>query len=44
MHKFFLLSLALLGSGLAATAQPTPPLPAAVGVQRVRVSATEVNP
>ncbi|MET4075315.1 hypothetical protein [Hymenobacter sp. UYCo722] len=44
MRKDFLLSLTLLGSALAATAQTTLPLPTAVGVQRVRVSATEMNP
>lgn len=44
MRKNFLLTLTLLGSSLAATAQTTPPLPAAVGVQRVRVLAVEMNP
>ncbi len=44
MRKPFLLSLALLGGTLAANAQTTPPPPANVGVQRVRVSAAEMNP
>ncbi|GAA4028931.1 hypothetical protein GCM10022409_11300 [Hymenobacter glaciei] len=44
MNKTFLLSLALLGNTLAASAQTTQPVPATMGVQRVRVSAAEMNP